>query len=760
MSFGWSAGDIYQLIVACHTLVSNCTLGPTSALQLIHGLREEIQELERLLLQLQSLVQDGGETSCIDLRGIEDTLHECRTHLQKYNSLEQAYDNHHRNNADPAIAERGPAATASSGGRARDLLISRPRNAARVGGELVRHATWGGNQISALQDRVARHKQSLTLYLTVLERERSIRMGNRLQSVERMIHELHAETMPLTRSYPLQRVGSIPGSSLDTSNSRLTDSPGADNDRYHIMLEAVDRQRQYAMLQRSMAESGEDQEWESICDQLDLFHERVLYVIERKTNSSAQRGPGSEHRSENGSDIALNRALLSNSRGAHKTPSNEHPSDRRRRHAAHATPLALIRDETETETEQDTTHASIQIALQGEGDEEAEEESGGVPIHPAPSTTTSTSYASSVFSNLTSASTTATDETAATAVQLGISASPKPIYPTFASQPLSSSPSTMHSHSISLSTSPASCHSNTIPTSPSPTPRNNYPQARYSTSSYASTAPSVTSIETGIPPSRSRGYSNSYGFGSPPSPGNVQRRSTDDSGHHSSCTWKTISLNRGVRIAWHGHPTPVRCILAAGYRSGGRMCAIRAVDPDNTSERLPTLRLSAENRPIPHIEPSGNRDNGLEAGVIYFIKPPKTKYGDNPQYSVEDPADLTHLQSLIFGKRLLLSLLVQKVHSGKEKESDRQYLRIWEDVDDEGYSDAVWVMYFTPAREKPRYVEIHREFIASRLILLETKIAIGNDIDPNPKRSHKNTVLELQLSHSPQHLRITFSSSS
>lgn len=170
MSFGWSAGDIYQLIVACHTLVSNCTLGPTSALQIVHGLAVEIQELERLLQQLQDLVQDGGETSCIDLRGIEDTLRDCRTHMQKYNNLQQAYDNHHRNNTDPAVAgERRPSTTSTTGGRTREFLIS-GRNAARVGGELVRHATWGNSQISALQDRVSRHKQSLTLYLTVLER--------------------------------------------------------------------------------------------------------------------------------------------------------------------------------------------------------------------------------------------------------------------------------------------------------------------------------------------------------------------------------------------------------------------------------------------------------------------------------------------------------------------------------------------------------------------------------------------------------------
>ncbi|EZF36222.1 hypothetical protein H109_08028 [Trichophyton interdigitale MR816] len=736
MSFGWSAGDIYQLIVACHTLVSNCTLGPTSALQIVHGLAVEIQELERLLQQLQDLVQDGGETSCIDLRGIEDTLRDCRTHMQKYNNLQQAYDNHHRNNTDPAVAgERRPSTTSTTGGRTREFLIS-GRNAARVGGELVRHATWGNSQISALQDRVSRHKQSLTLYLTVLERERSIRMGKRLQSVERMIHEIHAEAMPLTRTYPLQRVGSIPSSGLG-----ISDGSSPDSDRYHIMLEAVERQREYAMLQRALAETGNDREWETICDQLDRFHRRVLNVIERKTNSSAQHGCRSEHGSQSENDIELNRTLLNMSRGSLMSPSNENQAYRRRRHAAFETPLERISDEIETETDRQSSHVSVS------GTEEVADGSGS-QIHRTLSTVTLPSYPPSVFSNFTSTSTAATEDTAVpttNATHMEIPGSHnKPSYMASPTQPLSASPSTVNSLSIPLSTSPGSIHSYSTPISPGFAPRRSSPNARDSISSFASTAPSVVSMENGNVPLRSRSYSNGNGSSFPPSPGMRLRRDTDDSGHHLSCVWKTIPLNGGVKISWQGHSTSVRCVLSMGYKGDGRMYAIRATDPTNPDDKLPILRLSSAERPtIPHIEPPGDRHRSHEAGVIYFIKAPKTKYGEHPKYYIEDRSDLIYLQSLIFGKNLLLSMLVQKISSVNGKESDRQYLRIWEETDGEGHDGDISILYFASARERPRYIEVHR-----------------NNIDPGFERNHRSLVLELQLLQSGQYLRITFSSAS
>ena len=54
-----------------------------------------------------------------------------------------------------------------------------------------------------------------------------------------------------------------------------------------------------------MAGNGE-KNWEAICDQLDLFHQRLLNVTERKANASAQHRDSSLP-----SQIKLNQVLLS-----------------------------------------------------------------------------------------------------------------------------------------------------------------------------------------------------------------------------------------------------------------------------------------------------------------------------------------------------------------------------------------------------------------------------------------------------------------
>lgn len=365
-------------------------------------------------------------------------------------------------------------------------------------------------------------------------------MGKRLQSVERMIHEIHAEAMPLTRTYPFQRVGSIPSSGLG-----IPDGPSADSDRYHIMLEAVERQREYAMLQRTLAENGNDQEWETICDQLDRFHRRVLNVIERMTNSSAQHGSRSEHRSQSESDIELNRTLLNMSRGSFRSPSNENQSYRRRRHAAFETPLEPC-DETEMETD-NNQNTNISIS----GTEEVGDGSGG-PMYRTLSTATLPSCTPSVFSNFTLTSTAATEDTAVTSTGTAHMEIPgshnKPSYVIPPSQPLSASPSTVNSLSIPLSTSPGSINSYSTPISPSFAPRQSPSNARDSISSYASTAPSIASADNGNVPPRSRSYSSGYVGSFPPSPGEILRRDTDGSGHHLSCGWKAISLIGPVRM--------------------------------------------------------------------------------------------------------------------------------------------------------------------------------------------------------------------
>lgn len=100
-------------------------------------------------------------------------------------------------------------------------------------------------------------------------------------------------------------------------------------------------------------------------------------------------------------------------------------------------------------------------------------------------------------------------------------------------------------------------------------------------------------------------------------------------------------------------------------------------------------------------------------------------------------------------------MLVQKISSANGRESDRQYLRIWEETDGEGHDGDISILYFASARERPRYIEVHREF-ANRQFVDSTHNILGNNIDPGFRRSHRNLVLELQILQSGQHLRITF----
>lgn len=70
-----------------------------------------------------------------------------------------------------------------------------------------------------------------------------------------------------------------------------------------------------------------------------------------------------------------------------------------------------------------------------------------------------------------------------------------------------------------------------------------------------------------------------------------------------------------------------------------------------------------------------------------------------------DIPDHLKFQSLIYGQKLLLAMVVQKISSTLGKESDRQYLRVWESqaqAQNHGRS----LLYFASARPHPTYIEI------------------------------------------------------
>ncbi|OJD24491.1 hypothetical protein ACJ73_04149 [Blastomyces percursus] len=168
--------------------------------------------------------------------------------------------------------------------RSREILV-KSKNATRLGGEVVRHLAWGEKDIIALQERIERHKQSLgLLYLTVLERC--------LRSCMQSQHRPRSTRPPLDWSASF----SFP---IDAGVTYATD-------RYQAILAAVERQREFAMLERNRAETGEDEEWRQFATSLIFSTVGVLNAIERKVNASAQHGNGSWP-----SHYELNKALLS-----------------------------------------------------------------------------------------------------------------------------------------------------------------------------------------------------------------------------------------------------------------------------------------------------------------------------------------------------------------------------------------------------------------------------------------------------------------
>ncbi|PGH04108.1 hypothetical protein AJ80_08570 [Polytolypa hystricis UAMH7299] len=618
MSFGWSPSDIIKLIEICHFVVVNCRKGPTSAIQHVSALRDEILEFESLLRQFHHVLAGSGDIPCLELQGIEMTLKECRNVLLKYTKL-----------GAPSPTGR---TLASSGSRE---FLKKSQHAVKVGGEIARHMAFGEREIATLQDRVMHHKQSLTLYLTVIERQRTAR-------IERLVQEMHAEAISKPQVYPLNRTSSIP-LALDTY-------PASSSDRYQAILAAVEKQREFAMLERSKAVGGsEDEEWEGICDQLDLFYRRVLNSIERKANSSLQHGSGGWS-----SQVELNRALLTNNKVDCPPPRPK------RTFTADSgfesmSPLAPVREENSDPYELERCSS------------------------PVTESTASTSVPSVFSFKLRTGSTWSTTESIdPLTVDTRIPSLKRPPYPVVHAEP--DTPQILPEY-------------------------------------YSPTTPTPTQQEPPTPTFPRRGTSSSDGSipGSP--------------------SWRPLPMKGRVKILWNDNPSPISCTLEGGYRSDGRMHAIKAVDRKNSKRQLPVLKLSSsEKRPIPQIEPPGERDN---VGRTFFVKSPTTKGGEEGvQYLFYDPDDHLEFQSLVYGQRLVLAVIVQKIASFRGRESDRQYLRIWEPPDKK---TSRCLLYYATARSHPRYIELR-----------------DKQIVPDGTKDCGEKILKLKLRTEMEYLKITF----
>jgi len=194
-------------------------------------------------------------------------------------------------------------------------------------------------------------------------------------------------------------------------------------------------------------------------------------------------------------------------------------------------------------------------------------------------------------------------------------------------------------------------------------------------------------------------------------------------------------------MSWAAQPTHVPCSLEARYGAGGDAFAIRAVQ-ETTNAAISTLKLLlCENRPVPHTEPAGPRDN-LEDGIrVYFIDPPLTEpLMDGVCFFFENQDDHRLFQCLVYDQDLALSVKVKKVSSSLGPEADSQYIRVWETRDPECKRS---MLYYASNRSKPRkhsYVRI-----------------AADDVTPGTKIPKKGDELQLKLQNQPvQSVRIKF----
>ena len=459
-------------------------------------------------------------------------------------------------------------------------------------------------------------------------------MDKRLRNMEIMVQELHMDTRQLSRR-----------NSDTASDNTLSgaSSTASSQDRDRDILRAVSQQLE---LTRQEAENAE--EWTDLLDQLEKFKLRLLNHIERRTSSNAQRGCQI-------SSIQLNQELAS---WSPTTTSFIKPS--------------LSRAETF-----DSGFGEGLPSVLEEGDDFGDEleplaESPfppTIPMTPASLFNSSTRRLDEfrnpeTFPNERRRLSLVTGDHRAYSVSSSIeSTSPQTFSPSvLPATPLSSAPSGFGSPSCSPL--PPAFGSPPFSTSP-PTFK-----SPFSTSPPALTSP-LSSPSFELPPSSASRRSS----GSPPcSPEPYHRRQTfsvdssDTSASALHSCWQQVPLCGWVKMfvvlsipmfnfanfltfafillcrlrSWADQPTNVSCSLEARYGAGGDAFAIRAVQ-ETTDAAISTLKctlssslgssivklirpvLLFENRPVPHTEPVGPRDNPEDGIRVYFINPPPTE---------------------------------------------------------------------------------------------------------------------------------------
>ena len=148
MSFGWSAGDIFALVATCYRVVDNCRQGLASASTQLESLQNDIEEFGKALKQLHDVVKESQSIAFINLKAMTKTIEDCNVYLTKYAGLKRQ----------GSLSKR------------KELLENAKDTGIKIKQAFV-YTTLGGDQeLRVLQDKLARHRHNLSLYLQILER--------------------------------------------------------------------------------------------------------------------------------------------------------------------------------------------------------------------------------------------------------------------------------------------------------------------------------------------------------------------------------------------------------------------------------------------------------------------------------------------------------------------------------------------------------------------------------------------------------------
>ncbi|KAH8699095.1 hypothetical protein BGW36DRAFT_416479 [Talaromyces proteolyticus] len=597
MSFGWSAGDIFTLVDICYKLANNARQGLTSASLQVKSLQNDIEDFSKVLEHLGEVVKESRNEAFLDFTDIVKTIEESRIYLKKYRNLQlsktptpgdPSASNSNAGQALPNLQRR------PSSSRIKELLDKYKGTGLKIA-EALKYTTWGGEpEIHVLQKKLSRHRQTLILYLQILEHRRRSKedssVDTRLSNVEAMVKDIHSD----------RRLSYVASPEILPSSSRYypQSQNGMDFEDYEAIFKALNEQKRLALME-SEREDDDDtlQEWNDILGHLETIHRRVLNAAERTASTTAQRRTASASYQK-----SLNR-ILTHTAGTPPSPRLMYRVDT---HDSGFSELPPLREESSGLNEEFVQSGSFTTPVASSSYHVVD--GHRVPLTPLSLLRTRTQSVNTVERPVLS--------------------------PSFSSE------------SVTESTAPSSY-----------SPR--HTRTTSISSSNVSLASSVTPLET-------------------------------------------IQFNGWVRCSI-GSRKHVPCILNAGYDTHGQVYALQVQEKDSNSQLLIMKLSTHRKRPISHTEPPGGRDNADDGIPAYFIDHIDTEpKNEKVQFFFQDEKSLNKFESLVYGQKLLLAIVVDKISSSVGGLSDRQRIRVW------GKGDTISLLFYSSKCKgsQRRYISI------------------------------------------------------